>query len=106
MRIELTNSIRTLALPCFLLKGYTFDYIRFRALSMQVAGGIQQTKDGCGAHMANTQKYLAHLLQDEKITPACSEEERVAAQELAGIFKDHGFNPEIQEFDAGPSKQV
>lgn len=105
-RIELTNSIRTLALPCLLLKGYTFDYIRFRALSMQVAGGIQQTKDGCGAHMANTQKYLAHLLQDEKITPACSEEERVAAQELAGIFKDHGFNPEIQEFDAGPSKQV
>lgn len=53
--------------------------------------------------MANTQKYLNHLLQHTGITPACSEEERLAAEELAGIFRNHGFDPEVQEFTAAPS---
>ena len=30
--------------------------------------------------MANTKKYLSHLLQNTGITPACSEEERAAAE--------------------------
>ena len=50
--------------------------------------------------MANTQKYLNHLLQNTGITPACSEEERVAADLVADIFKNHGLEPEIQEFSA------
>ena len=50
--------------------------------------------------MANTQKYLNHLLQNTGITPACSEEERAAADIVADIFRDHGFQPEIQEFSA------
>ena len=29
--------------------------------------------------MANTQNYINHLLQNTGITPACSEEERLAA---------------------------
>ncbi|MBY4797816.1 M28 family peptidase [Collinsella sp. AGMB00827] len=48
--------------------------------------------------MASTQKYLNHLLQQVGITPACSEEERSAAERLAAIFKHHGFDPQIQEF--------
>lgn len=56
--------------------------------------------------MANTQKYLNHLLQRTGITPACSEEERLAAEELAGIFRNHGFDPEVQEFTAGPSNKL
>lgn len=50
--------------------------------------------------MANTQKYLNHLLQNAGITPACSEEERAASEVVANIFKDHGFDPEVQEFSA------
>ena len=56
--------------------------------------------------MANTQKYLNHLLQRTGITPACSEEERLAAEELAGIFRNHGFDPEVQEFTAAPSNKL
>ena len=50
--------------------------------------------------MANTQTYLNHLLQNIGITPACSEEERLAAEDIAQIFSNHGFEPEIQEFAA------
>lgn len=56
--------------------------------------------------MANTQKYLNHLLQNTGITPACSEEERAAADIVADIFRDHGFQPEIQEFSASSSAKV
>ncbi|MEE0279518.1 MAG: hypothetical protein UD455_05875 [Collinsella bouchesdurhonensis] len=57
--------------------------------------------------MANSKKYLNHLLQRTEITPACSEEERTAADVIARIFTDHGFNPEIQEFTASsPRKNV
>ncbi len=56
--------------------------------------------------MANTQKYLNHLLQNTGITPACSEEERAAADIVADIFRDHGFQPEIQEFSASSSDKV
>lgn len=50
--------------------------------------------------MASTQKYINHLLQSTGITPACSEEERTAADILADIFRMHGFAPEVQEFSA------
>lgn len=56
--------------------------------------------------MANTKKYLSHLLQNTGITPACSEEERVAADVIAKIFSDHGFAPEVQEFSASGSAKV
>lgn len=56
--------------------------------------------------MANTQKYLNHLLQTVGITPACSEEERVAAEEIAHIFSNHGFEPEIQEFTSSSSPKL
>lgn len=55
--------------------------------------------------MANSKKYLNHLLQRMEITPACSEEERTAADVIARIFTDHGFNPEIQEFTASSSRK-
>lgn len=55
--------------------------------------------------MANSKKYLNHLLQRTEITPACSEEERTAADVIARIFTDHGFNPEIQEFTASSSRK-
>lgn len=56
--------------------------------------------------MANTNKYLSHLLQNTGITPACSEEERAAANDIADIFTAHGFKPEIQEFASSGSKKV
>ena len=56
--------------------------------------------------MANTQNYLSHLLQATGFTPACSEEEREAAEDIAGIFSDHGFEPEIQEFTARGTAKV
>lgn len=56
--------------------------------------------------MANTKKYLSHLLQNTGITPACSEEERAAAEVIAKVFDDHGFTPEIQEFSASGSVKV
>lgn len=56
--------------------------------------------------MANTQKYINHLLQSCGITPACSEEERAAADDIANIFRGHGFTPEIQEFTAPPSSKM
>ncbi len=56
--------------------------------------------------MANTQKYLNHLLQNIGITPACSEEERAAADTIAHIFSNHGFEPEVQEFTASASRKV
>lgn len=55
--------------------------------------------------MANTQNYINHLLQNAGITPACSEEERLAAEDIAQIFRNHGFDPEVQEFNApAPSR--
>lgn len=55
--------------------------------------------------MANTQNYINHLLQNTGITPACSEEERLAAEDIARIFRNHGFDPEVQEFNApAPSR--
>ena len=55
--------------------------------------------------MANTQDYINHLLQNTGITPACSEEERLAAEDIAQIFRNHGFDPEVQEFNApAPSR--
>lgn len=56
--------------------------------------------------MANTKKYLSHLLQNTGITPACSEEERAAADVIAKVFSDHGFAPEVQEFSASGSAKV
>ena len=56
--------------------------------------------------MANTRTYLNHLLQSTGITPACSEEERVAAEEIAQIFAHHGFTPETQEFSASGSQRM
>ena len=57
--------------------------------------------------MASTNKYLSHLLQNTGITPACSEEERAAADVIARVFENHGFAPEVQEFSAkGTSKVV
>ena len=54
--------------------------------------------------MANTQNYINHLLQNTGITPACSEEERLAAEDIDQIFRNHGFDPEVQEFNASPSR--
>lgn len=56
--------------------------------------------------MANTQKYINHLLQSTGITPACSEEERLAAEDIAQIFRDHGLDPEVQEFNAPASARM
>ena len=56
--------------------------------------------------MATTRKYLNHLLQNTGITPACSEEEREAAEDIAQIFVNHGFEPEIQEFSASGSTKI
>lgn len=57
--------------------------------------------------MANTQNYINHLLQSTGITPACSEEERLAAEDIAQIFRNHGFDPEVQEFNApSPSRMA
>lgn len=56
--------------------------------------------------MANTNKYLSHLLQSTGFTPACSEEERAAASDLADIFTAHGFQPEIQEFTSNGNKKL
>lgn len=56
--------------------------------------------------MANTKKYLSHLLQNTGITPACSEEERAAADAIAKVFADHGFTPEMQEFSASGMAKV
>ncbi len=53
--------------------------------------------------MATTRPYINHLLQNVGITPACSEEERVAAEDIARIFAQHGFEPEVQEFTASPA---
>ena len=59
-----------------------------------------------GVRMANTQKYINHLLQNTGITPACSEEEHETAELIANIFRRHGFDPEIQEFNASASTKV
>ena len=57
--------------------------------------------------MANTQNYINHLLQNTGITPACSEEERLAAEDIAQIFRNHGFDSEVQEFNApAPSRMA
>lgn len=57
--------------------------------------------------MANSQNYINHLLQNTGITPACSEEERLAAEDIAQIFRNHGFDPEVQEFNApAPSRMA
>ena len=57
--------------------------------------------------MANTQNYINHLLQNTGITPACSEEERLAAEDIAQIIRNHGFDPEVQEFNApAPSRMA
>ena len=56
--------------------------------------------------MASVRPYINHLLQNSGITPACSEEERVAAEDIAKIFSDHGFEPEIQEFSASSSSKI
>ena len=57
--------------------------------------------------MANTQNYINHLLQNTGITPACSEEERLAAEDIAQIFRNHGFDPDVQEFNApAPSRMA
>ena len=56
--------------------------------------------------MATTRRYINHLLQNTGITPACSEEERAAAEDIAHIFARHGFEPEVQEFSASGSKKI
>ena len=56
--------------------------------------------------MANARTYLNHLLQSSGITPACSEEERAAAEVISQLFSDHGFKPEVQEFTSSASSKV
>ncbi len=56
--------------------------------------------------MANTKQYLSHLLQNTGIAPACSEEERAAADVIAKVFADHGFTPEMQEVSASGMHKV
>ena len=56
--------------------------------------------------MANAQTYLNHLLQNTGITPSCSEEEREAADIIADIFTEHGFEPEVQEFTAKSTAKI
>lgn len=56
--------------------------------------------------MATVRPYINHLLQNIGITPACSEEERAAAEDIAHIFARHGFEPEMQEFSASASKKT
>lgn len=56
--------------------------------------------------MANTQKYLNHLLQNTGITPACSEEERAAADIVADIFRDHGFQPRFRNLALLPARRL
>ena len=56
--------------------------------------------------MASTKKYLSHLLQNTGITPACSEEERAAADVIAKVFANHGFEPEVQEFNASGTYKI
>lgn len=56
--------------------------------------------------MANVRPYINHLLQSSGITPACSEEERLAAEDLAQIFRRHGFEPEVQEFSASGARKI
>lgn len=63
-------------------------------------------EQGQGKLMATTRKYLNHLLQNTGITPACSEEERAAAEDIARIFSNHGFEPEVQEFNASGTPKV
>lgn len=63
-------------------------------------------EQGQGKLMATTRKYLNHLLQNTGITPACSEEERAAAEDIARIFSNHGFEPEVQEFNASGTQKV
>ena len=63
-------------------------------------------EQGQGKLMATTRKYLNHLLQNTGITPACSEEERAAAEDIARIFANHGFEPEVQEFNASGTPKV
>lgn len=63
-------------------------------------------EQGQGKLMATTRKYLNHLLQNTGITPACSEEERAAAEDIARIFSNHGFEPEFQEFNASGTPKV
>ena len=63
-------------------------------------------EQGQGVLMATTRKYLNHLLQSSGITPACSEEERAAAEDLAQIFTNHGFTPEVQEFNASATPRT
>lgn len=56
--------------------------------------------------MATVRPYINHLLQNVGITPACSEEERAAAEDIAQIFANHGFDPELQEFSASGAKKL
>lgn len=63
-------------------------------------------EQGQGKLMATTRKYLNHLLQNTGITPACSEEERAAAEDIARVFSNHGFEPEVQEFNASGTPKV
>lgn len=74
---------------------YTFDVYKSGA----EAPGLP-TEEANGDTMANTLKYLNHLMQNAGITPACSEEEHQAAEQIAEVFRNHGFEPEIQEFNA------
>ena len=56
--------------------------------------------------MANTQKYLNHLLQSFGFSPAGSGDEQNAAEEIATIFKNHGFDAQIEPVIAKTGKQV
>ena len=56
--------------------------------------------------MANTQKYLNHLLQSFGFSPAGSGDEQNAAEEIATIFKNHGFDAQIEPVVAKTGKQV
>lgn len=50
--------------------------------------------------MATTEDYLAYLNEEIGIAPANSQEELQASQVIADVYRSHGLEPTIQEFDA------
>ncbi|MDO4806807.1 MAG: M28 family peptidase [Coriobacteriales bacterium] len=56
--------------------------------------------------MASTREYMDYLDERIEIAPANSEEEYQASEVLAGIFKDHGLETRVEEFETHPSGPI
>ena len=56
--------------------------------------------------MASTSEYLDYLDQQVGIAPANSQEELQAAQLLADLFRGHGLETTVQEFDASAASPL